>query len=199
MTTISSKPGVETILRRHKSDRGIQASYEAMRSWLQDYRSTITPNGRDEEFNYLAMMTQPHVTEEAILRARFYGFEVVRPTLSEQDEQRMSLGVETTEQALAEQEYDAKMWLESEFTAVLDYLTREQYDAICAVIDPIRAEMAALEIEEDPKQIPDFTCSHCETGYYWPHEGSFLGKNEPEILCQTCYLQELNNNSPEGK
>ena len=199
MTTISSKPGVATILRRHKSDRGIQASYEAIRSWLRDYRSTITPNGRDEEFNYLEMMTQPHVTPKAIERAKFYGFEVVRPTLSEQDEQRMSLGVETTEQALAEQEYDAKMWLESEFTAVLDYLTREQYDAICAVIDPIRAEMAALEIEEDPKQIPDFTCSQCGTGYYWPHEGSFLGKNEPEILCQTCYLQELNNNSPEGK
>ena len=199
MTTISSKPGVETILRLHSSERTSQASFEVMRSWLRDYRSTIAPKGHEDGFNYFEMMTQPHVTEEAILRARFYGYEVVRPTLSEQDEQRMSLGVETTEQALAEQEYDSIEDLARDFDRVKYYLSDEAYVQIRDILSVITDEIDRLESEDDPKQIPDFTCSHCETGYYWPHEGSFLGKTEPEILCQTCYLQELNNNSPEGK
>ena len=181
-----------TILRRHKSDRGTQASFEAMKKWLSDYRrSNLKPSGRDEEWNYLTLQTLPHVTEKAIERARFYGFERFIEPLSEQDEQRMSLGVETTAQALHEQRYDWLRDLGEEFEKVLHRLTDADAAAIHEIIDPIIAEMDALESDDDPKQIPDFVCSHCKEGFYYPHEGEFLGKNEPDVLCQTCYLREL--------
>ena len=37
---------------------------------------------------------------------------------------------------------------------------------------------------------PDFICSHCNKPKYWPHEGSFIGNVEPEILCIDCSLRE---------
>jgi hypothetical protein len=82
-------------------------------------------------------------------------------------------------------------------------LSDEAYVEIRDILTVITDEIDRLDLEVEPDQIPDFVCSHCETGYYWPHEGSFLGKIEPDVLCQTCYLRELgvltNDNSPEGK
>ena len=48
-----------------------------------------------------------------------------------------------------------------------------------------QADASQPEVES-----PDFTCSVCERAYYIPHEGMFMGKNEPDTLCLDCMLSE---------
>jgi len=162
-----------------------------MNTWLRDYRSSLTGVDRSDGYNYFIMDTHSHVTERAIERARFYGFEEVKPPLSETDEMRASLGVETTAQALHEQSYDAAESLSREFEQVKYHLTDEDHNKIYDVINPIIVEMERLESDPDPAERPDFTCAVCKTPNYYPHEGQFfVEKYEPGTLCQTCMLRD---------
>jgi len=180
-----------TTIRMSTGDMNLMTAYGDMRDWLAGYRSTLVMWHVYESCMYLALTTRPHVTQRARERCRALGFDEVREELSETDELRMSLGVETTAQALHEQSYDAAESLSREFEQVKYHLTDEDHNKIYAVINPIIVEMERLESDPDPAERPDFTCAVCKTPNYYPHEGQFfVEKYEPGTLCQTCMLRD---------
>ncbi len=103
------------------------------------------------------------------------------------------LGVETKAQAKYEARYYAERELVSRFD---DLVTTLSDDKLGILSDWVEAQFPDEEsVEVTPAlevETPDFTCTDCGKGFYYPHEGHYLDPHNEEVgRCVDCHLKNF--------
>jgi len=184
------------LIKLTKYDQDTPKLARQLQTWLKSYNGQLKHHISDphatDDYNYLEIFAPPHVIGQAIANAQALGFEIAREELTEDEERRIRYGLDSNAQAAAEDDASDNDYIVHQFERVADVLTNEQISAIDAIIDPMINEIDKLRSEGTitRQPFPDFICSSCNGSFYYPHEGSFLGQNEPDILCVDCYSAE---------
>ena len=103
------------------------------------------------------------------------------------------LGVPTEAQWKAEARYDSEQELKAKFEELIPTLSDDKLHKLIDWVWAQLPDVESVEVTPAPEvETPDFTCTDCGKGFYYPHEGHYLDPHDEMVgRCADCHIKNF--------